>query len=140
MGQKFQGTDGIFLRNIDMMLDGRMRPVPYSDAALRVLQHLLVDLVKRLDRKEAYVTDNPEDMKCKESSRGCDCDGINCKHGVNTEKTLKDRQRSRWNDAGLWARVGICQTRPNYEKYDSTSDKKITLQEVKKMTHHIDLT
>ncbi|KAH7075982.1 hypothetical protein BKA63DRAFT_512839 [Paraphoma chrysanthemicola] len=135
--KEFKEPMGYFCEIIDDMLDGRMRKVNYSDAALRVLQHLLVDLVKRLDTKEAYVTYNSEDMKCKRSSRGCDCDGKNCKGGVDTQINLKARHESRWNDAGLWAREGLNQNRP--KKHDHSLNKKIKLEEVRKMTHYIDL-
>ncbi len=104
-----------------------------------MLQHLLVDLVKGLDAKEGYVTDDAEDMRCEKSTRGCDCSGKNCEKGVHTAKTLKERQMSRWHDAGLWPRNGICRIRPNNRNYNTTSDKEITLQEVRAMTHHIDL-
>lgn len=139
--EKFKEPMGYFCETIDMMVEDRIRVVHWCDCALRVLQHLLVDLVKRLDLEKAYVTDEPNDMKCEKSTRGCDCDRDGCGSGENLDRTLLDRQNSRWNDPGLWTKTGLNRAKytDNFKNYDPNSAKDYSVEELKEMTHRIEI-
>ncbi|CAN9461083.1 unnamed protein product [Alternaria alternata] len=137
--KKFKNPMGYFCETIDDMIDGRLNDIPHSDCALRVLQHLLVDVVKRLDPQKAYVTDGPNDMKCKKSDRGCDCDDKDCGGGKNLDSSLLSRRDSRWNDPGLWPKTGLDRAKGKFKRYNPNSDTKYSVEELQKMTHHIDI-
>ena len=136
---QFKKPMGYFCEWIDLMLEGRIEENKDKDAPMRCLQHLLVDLVQFLDGKNAYVTRSAGDMKCRRSHVDCDCSAEKCGGPGNINVALKERQESRWYDAGLWAFNGRKPVRPDHEKYDPSSDNKITLDEVKRMTHTVDL-
>lgn len=139
--KEFKEPMGYFCETIDMMVEDRIKVVHWCDCALRVLQHLLVDLVKRLDPKKAYVTDEPNDMKCEKSMRGCDCDRDGCGSGKNLDRTLLFRQNSRWNDPGLWPKTGLDRAKytDNFRKYDPKSVTEYSVEHLKKMSHYIDI-
>jgi hypothetical protein len=98
---QFRQPMGYFCEWIDEMLEGRLEKKPYSDAPMRVLQHLLVDLIKNVDTKEAYITRDIRSLKCKRSPRGCDCEDD--RGGRSLDQALEHRRESRLNDAGLWS-------------------------------------
>lgn len=138
-GTEFKKPIGYFCETIDDMIDGRLKDIPHSDCALRVLQHLLVDLVKRLDPKRAYVTDEDE-MKCKKSDRGyCDCTSEGCEGDKNPDSSLIYRRDSRWNDPGLWPKTGLDRAKGKFKRYTPNSDTKYSVKELQNMTHHIDI-
>ncbi|USP74092.1 hypothetical protein yc1106_01366 [Curvularia clavata] len=134
----FKEPMGYFCETIDMNIEGRMRHVDWSECALRVLQHLLVDLVKRLDTKQAYVTADPRDMKCQKSERGCDCDSKDCGNSRGINLTLKERQNTRWGDPGMRTRLGLESAMGRHIKHPSP-DMIYTLEGVQKSTYYIDL-
>jgi hypothetical protein len=98
---------------------GRIYPVNYSDAPIRVLQHLLVDLIALLDQDKAYIPSDPQELRCKKSPRGCVCQGTECTNRGNIAIILRDKQGSRKNDAGLWPRDGKWRDeRPSHKRPD----------------------
>ena len=133
---EFQQPMHYFCEWIDGMLDGRLCEKPWSDTAMRCLQHLLVDLVAVLDRGIAYIPEDPEKLKCERSAVDCDCQGDGCRDGGSLDEALLTRQESRLNDAGLWPRYGKHKRRTT-DKYDYSLDRGIDLDMVKSMTYRV---
>lgn len=133
----FQKPMGYFCEWIDRMLVARLskgRTPHHNDAPMRCLQHLLVDLVTFLDNKQAYISQGPKALKCKESWIYCDCEA----HRTgDLDDALKFRQDSRWNDSGIWAYRGLISSRP---KGSDGIDGRFDLEAVKSMTYTVDLT
>ncbi|KAH8707624.1 hypothetical protein GQ44DRAFT_777336 [Phaeosphaeriaceae sp. PMI808] len=133
--KQFRQPMGFFCEWIDLMLEGRVHKTPYSSSPLRVLQHFLVDLVYFLDGNCAYITHNRENLKCKQSERGCGCASRDCGGEKNLDNVLKSRQDTRYNDAGIWCYEGFRESRTE-GKYE---DKQIDLTKVKNMSYTIDM-
>ena len=111
-------------------------------AILCCLQHLLVDLVTFLDEKKAYISEEPERLKCNKSSRGCDGEAPGCDHNIKDEtldEVLNIKQNTRWCEAGVWSYHEI---KPNrgVRNYDDSWMRKFDIEKVKSMTCTVDLT
>ncbi|OAL03932.1 hypothetical protein IQ06DRAFT_291569 [Phaeosphaeriaceae sp. SRC1lsM3a] len=147
----FREPMGYFCEWIDLMLEGRKINNWTWDAPLRVMQHLLVDLVEVLDEHRAYIFDEVDDLKCAPSQVDCDCFGTKCmdlegkeaeeackmKYTKLKDMRLKVRQDSRLYDDGLWAMNGrVSRGRGNH---NYAANKKLDLADVKQMTHRVDL-
>lgn len=79
-----------------------------DDAALRAMQHLMVDLVDCLDDDTCYEDVRHRVVRCVRSNVYCDC---KCCQTSDEEEVMKRdntpglrwRYQSRWNDNGLWS-------------------------------------
>ncbi|KAF2209095.1 hypothetical protein CERZMDRAFT_87274 [Cercospora zeae-maydis SCOH1-5] len=134
--ENFRLPMGVFCQWIDDMLEGRVKRLEHRDAALRCLQHLLVDLVMELDVKAAYI---PEDEgrrpKCNASSRGCDCQS--CSHQKkDLNAILKERQDCRYVEDGIWNVNGLRPRRTKGSHYVDKAGKEFELDMVKALTSY----
>jgi hypothetical protein len=140
---KFRQPMGYFCEWIDLMLDGRMKSLGHNEAAMRCLQHLLVDLLRELDKHGAYIPDfiDINKLKCKRSSVDCDCDGKDCKEDrkeKNLDEVLRTRQYSRLGDHGIWSKNGLREDMR--DDNHRTPNNAFSLAKVIEMTLPVDLT
>lgn len=115
--ENFQKPMGFFCMCIDDMLEGRRTRTLGWDAAIRCLQHLLVNLIVCLDKDRNYfANDSDRRPKCKASSRGCgcnDCEG----RDEDVLDTLTDRQNGRYHEYGPFSFGGkySCNTQERHD-------------------------
>ena len=138
----FEEPMGYFCQWIDWMLEGRLRRDPGYEGAVRCLQHLLVDLVRELDRYGAYIPEHKDsgNLKCNPSTVGCDCDSEICqvrRKEYNLDEVLRERQSSRLSDPGIWAYHG--HHKDGRRESHRTPNSEINLSMVKEITCLVDL-